>query len=146
MNSVLRSLLREKGRINLLDIGCGEGKGLLLPGELSRRINRFGISASELRTPAQKIAHLAGGVRITIGNAERLTDYYPRNFFDAIVSVQALCHMDQIKVMPQIVDVLMPNGIAMLEYGSDILASRTPRVTDLESYEQGVSFRKTPGL
>lgn len=146
LNAVLMNLLRDKAEINFLDVGCGEGNGFFFPAILMDRINKFGITASDFRTPMQKLRHALHGVSLTFGNTETLTDYFPRNFFDVVVSMEAIPHMDQRIVIPQIVDITMPGGIIMLNRGNDIIASRTPRVMELESYANEVAFRKTPGL
>lgn len=142
VREVLQSLVKERGTIHMLDVGCGLGNGLQIPRGLRDSVRRYGITASEFRDPLRRIYHRMNGTRIVRGNAEELSRYFPSNTFDLVVSNYALWHMDQKRAIPEIVRVLRPGGIAMLQGASDQVAREVPGIGYFETKVRGVSFDK----
>lgn len=150
LDEALRCLIEERGKICMLDVGCGSGNALDLPAQFKNKVDRYGITATDYRNVLQRLKDQRNGKKIITGNAEFLTDYFPQQVFDVIVSGWALNYMDQTKVLPEIVKVLSPGGIALLQGGSFAVASRlkgiaTPKDGD-QLFVSGVSFKREINL
>lgn len=146
LRETLEQLVHEKGLVRLLDVGCGKGNGLQLP-LIFRimhpgKVERHGITIAEFRSPFKKFCHWMNATHITMGDAHHLSEYFSQGYFDVVMSHFALGYMDQRKVLPQIVKVMAPGGLAFLHGGSRKIAESIPTVEEFGENYVGVTFRK----
>lgn len=82
---------KEKAPIQILDIGCGEGKFLLdCKEKWGSHVDCVGLSAFPYHEEAALSSKLKEkGIDIKIGDAHKLYDFVPQNSFDIITSSKA---------------------------------------------------------
>lgn len=101
----------------VLDIGCGAGVAL---GEISRlfpEVECYGLSARDYRDRIPMFRELSSQVNFQIGDAQRIDELYPPDFFDSIISVQTFDYLaDPLGTIEKAHHLLKPEGI-MQVYG-----------------------------
>lgn len=135
----------QKGEVNILDIGCGLGNGLRLPKHLASRSKRYGITLIDYRPTPERLRDELIGIQITDGDAHNLTDYYPRDTFDLVISSFALYYVNQLIVVPKIIEVMGPEAIALLQGASRSVIESQPSIK-ISLVRNGISFQKPSGL
>lgn len=99
----------------LLDFGCGPGFYSVMFAKLGYDVFGFDISPTNVET-AQKLSEkysLAQSTHFTIGVAEHLE--YADEFFDLVVGIDILHHVDIPKAVREILRVLKPGGRAIFK-------------------------------
>ncbi|WP_433561999.1 class I SAM-dependent methyltransferase [Nocardia sp. CA-151230] len=94
------------GARNVLDVGCGEGM-------LARRIRRDGAAVTGIDPDARSIElarDQSGADDITYLRADFLEHPFEPESFDGMVSVAALHHMDTVKALTRMRELLRPGG------------------------------------
>ncbi|MEC3920106.1 class I SAM-dependent methyltransferase [Nocardia sp. CDC160] len=98
------------GAKNVLDVGCGEGM-------LARRIRRTGAEVTGIDLDPHSIdlaREQSPEGDITYLQANFLDHPFAPESFDAIVSIATLHHMDTVKALTRMKDLLRPNGTLAL--------------------------------
>ena len=103
------------GEQQLLDFGCGPGIYSLLFGKVGYQVSGFDISPSNV-----EIAHglatkydLTDRVNFTVGAGEHLD--YEDEYFDAVVGIDILHHVDIENALRECLRVLKPGGLALFK-------------------------------
>jgi SAM-dependent methyltransferase len=116
---LFEKILREKGnKLSVLDVGCGDGKKILLLGKryLTAESGLFGIdiSATAVKKAAATNKLLDRELRgFAAGDAEELP--VAANTFDAVLCVELLEHTTSPeKVLREIHRILAPDGLAII--------------------------------
>jgi SAM-dependent methyltransferase len=99
----------------LLDAGCGAGSYAVLFAHIGYEVFGFDISPNNVRIAGQLAQKHGFGDRIRIqeGVAERLE--YPSDFFDAVVGIDILHHVDIERAVGECLRVLKPGGVAIFK-------------------------------
>ncbi|MHB1946577.1 MAG: class I SAM-dependent methyltransferase [Gammaproteobacteria bacterium] len=107
-----RFYLRGLGKdVNILDVGCGDGRLLNIYSQMGIANNR--LYGTELNKNAAQLAK-EKGYHINLGTFEN--SIYPDQFFDLIVLQQVIEHMpDPQNVLEKINRILKPSGRLILE-------------------------------
>jgi SAM-dependent methyltransferase len=106
---------RTTGQQTLLDFGCGPGNYGVLFAKLGYRVFGFDISPVNVEA-ARRLAEkyeLGDRTQFAQGVAERLE--YPDAFFDVVVGIDILHHVDIRAAMAETVRVLKPGGVAIFK-------------------------------
>jgi 2-polyprenyl-3-methyl-5-hydroxy-6-metoxy-1,4-benzoquinol methylase len=99
----------------LLDFGCGPGSYAVQSAHIGYEVSGFDISEGNIRT-AEALAEkygLSERTHFAVGAAERLE--YPSAFFDVIVGIDILHHVDIPLAIPECMRVLKPGGVAIFK-------------------------------
>lgn len=106
--SLIKTYLRKKGRINILDTGCGTGL-------LAKKLTPLGnVDAIDISDEAIKFARKRG---VNAKKASVTKIPFKDNNFDLVTSIDVLYHhavKDDIKALKEIFRVLVPGGILIL--------------------------------
>jgi SAM-dependent methyltransferase len=111
---LLRSSYRDPSQ-QLLDFGCGPGSYSVQCAHIGYEVWGFDISEGNIdmaRQLADKYG-MAGRTHFAVGAAERLD--YPDSFFDVIVGIDILHHVDIEPAIRECLRVLKPSGMAIFK-------------------------------
>lgn len=131
--------VKNKGKVSILDLGCGSGKFLidvfkLHPGA----VDLSGLTALDYRfelEPEEKQL-ISQSVDYRIGDAQKATEIFQGKTFDFITSVYAFyCFADPLSVLKKCYSLLNPDGIAFIDSVTDGL--RPSDVSRLKDYWKG---------
>jgi ubiquinone/menaquinone biosynthesis C-methylase UbiE len=126
------------GSVTLLDIGCGTGNTLRTWAAMARQyaanpddVTALGINlhdySQESRYAPTRDAVANGQVKYTVGNAEKLHDFFPAQSADVVLACMSLIHMRRPTMTAvQIARVLRPGGIALFNVSEDLNMSGSP--------------------
>ncbi|HJZ23173.1 hypothetical protein A3H80_02975 [Candidatus Roizmanbacteria bacterium RIFCSPLOWO2_02_FULL_37_19] len=143
LRQVVETLLRDRRNISVLDLGCGAGNALLdMRLKYFGNVHGHGITASEFRSPLMKVLQDLLGINIIVGDAHEMESKFNKESFDLIFSFFGLEYMDPEVVLPQAVDLLSSGGVAMLTGTSFLNAHLKPRLVNIESNHNSISFTK----
>jgi 2-polyprenyl-3-methyl-5-hydroxy-6-metoxy-1,4-benzoquinol methylase len=111
---VVRSQLTTPGK-RLLDFGCGPGNYSVQFARMGFTVHGFDISPNNVRVSQELAAKHGVSERTSFveGAAEDLE--YPDNFFDVIVGIDILHHVDIAPSMHECLRVLRPGGVAIFK-------------------------------
>lgn len=100
-----------RGRLKLLDAGCGTGGTL---DWIAKRHGDFELHGVDLSTLAVEHTKKRGFTNVEVSSVETLP--YPDNFFDGLVSLDVLYHegLDEEKALAEFYRVLKPGGFLIL--------------------------------
>lgn len=108
VSQLLKSYVVNKGKpLKILDIGCGAGKNLE---SLSRFGETFGIDNSPEAIKFCKKRKLAN--QVYLRNSDNTK--FPNNYFDIVVLLDVLEHVDEKPTLVEINRILKPNGLLIL--------------------------------
>jgi 2-polyprenyl-3-methyl-5-hydroxy-6-metoxy-1,4-benzoquinol methylase len=99
----------------LLDFGCGPGSYSVAFAHLGYEVSGFDISEGNIRA-AQALAErysVADRTHFQVSTAEQLD--YPSSFFDLIVGIDILHHVEISRAIPECLRVLKPGGVAIFK-------------------------------
>ena len=99
----------------LLDFGCGPGSYAIAFANLGYDVSAFDVSPVNIRV-AESLAEeygLANRTHFTVGVAERLD--YPSGYFDVIVGIDILHHVQIQPAIEECLRVLKPGGFAVFK-------------------------------
>jgi 2-polyprenyl-3-methyl-5-hydroxy-6-metoxy-1,4-benzoquinol methylase len=99
----------------LLDFGCGPGSYSIVFAHFGYEVSGFDISEGNIRA-AQALAErysVADRTHFQVSTAEQLD--YPSSFFDLIVGIDILHHVDIRRAVPECLRVLKPGGVAIFK-------------------------------
>jgi SAM-dependent methyltransferase len=102
--ALLRRLPKHPRRV--LDVGCGVGH---LAARLAERAEH--VDALDVDAEMVKAAKALVPANVTCWQADIIKDYLPPAFYDAIVSVSALHHVDLQPALVRCADALRPGGV-----------------------------------
>ena len=123
----------------LLDFGCGPGRYAVAFARLGYEVSGFDISKANIEV-AEMLARqhaVAHRTHFSVGTAERLD--YPSSYFDIIVGLDILHHVEIRTAMEECLRVLKPDGIAVFKEPNDV-----PISTQFETHVWlGPSSRRT---
>jgi SAM-dependent methyltransferase len=95
-----------RGRGQLLDVGCNEGRGLVF-----YSMNGFSPEGLELNERAAKSARIAG----FIVHTKPLEDFQPENLFDVVVLSNVIEHsLNPKKMLKNVRRILKPEGLLLI--------------------------------
>jgi len=109
------TLFSKRNIHKILDLGCGLGNNLFYLNKMG--FETYGIDASNTATSQvkEKIDELGLSVKVTAGISQKLP--YQSNYFDAVISIQALHHgyeKDILKGISEIERVIKPDGLIFI--------------------------------
>lgn len=104
-------------KVRVLDVGCGEGKALVemvIDQEWKNRLDLYGLAAGfEEKVCRWLIENY--GIKIKIGDAQRLGEVFPGEKFDLVFANWSVFYMaDQFGVLEQIWQALEMGGIGLI--------------------------------
>jgi 2-polyprenyl-3-methyl-5-hydroxy-6-metoxy-1,4-benzoquinol methylase len=105
----------KSGGQRLLDFGCGPGSYAVPFAHLGYDVHGFDVSTANVRA-AEALAAKHGvseRTHFAVGIAEELE--YPSGFFDIIVGIDILHHVEITRAMPECLRVLKPGGVAIFK-------------------------------
>lgn len=92
---------------NILDLGCGTGEFSRLLANQAQNVMAIDLSPNTIKVAKQLSKQYAN---ITFQVANMLTWEFPREHFDAIVSIATLHHLPVEKLLPDLQTALVPGG------------------------------------
>ncbi|MEI8346370.1 MAG: class I SAM-dependent methyltransferase [Pseudomonadota bacterium] len=102
-----------QGPLKLLDFGCGPGGNALRCGRIGYEVEGFDISRSNIKLAEESAQQykMEDKVHFQVGPAEKLN--YPDHFFDVIVGIDILHHVDIPQAIRECHRILKKQGIAI---------------------------------
>jgi SAM-dependent methyltransferase len=99
----------------LLDFGCGPGTYAVQFAHIGYQVYGFDISPSNIRAAEELAAsyHVDDRTHFSAGQAEQLN--YPSDYFDTIVGIDILHHVEIKPAMSECLRVLKPGGVAIFK-------------------------------
>lgn len=102
----------DAGARQLLDFGCGVGNNAVLFATLGYEVRGFDVSPGAIEI-AERLAahhHLAHRTHFSVQPSEHLD--YPDEFFDVVVGIDILHHVEIVPSIAEALRVLKPGGVA----------------------------------
>jgi 2-polyprenyl-3-methyl-5-hydroxy-6-metoxy-1,4-benzoquinol methylase len=90
--------------------GCGFGRDVILLAQLGAQVHGFDISAESLDVARERARRFAGDARIVFERMACEDVGYPDGFFDAVVCVDILHHVDIPQTLAELQRVVKPGG------------------------------------
>jgi SAM-dependent methyltransferase len=124
-----RNTLDLFGRVNLVDIGCGNGKDLIYFRN-EGMVNAEGLDCN--RTFIKKLRSL--GLNARTGNIEKMP--YDGGIFDAVYCTNVIHYADERKALLEIHRILKPFGYVFLNFNL--------KITDQSGEDEKIDYQKKP--
>ncbi|MCX8193917.1 MAG: class I SAM-dependent methyltransferase [Candidatus Pacearchaeota archaeon] len=126
-------------RLKILDIGCGNGKHMILAAKSG--IDAYGIDISPIAIKLAKksAANKKVKVNFKVGNA--LSMKFPKNYFDAIIDFSCFTHISKPywnKYFKQVLRVLKPEGYYLLS----VWSKNSSNLSEIKGFNPKTSKRK----
>jgi len=121
----------QSGARKLLDFGCGGGAHAVTLAAMGYEVSGFDISPRSIETARQvAAAHgLADRIQLSVQTSERLD--YPDNYFDVVVGIDILHHVEIAPSVAECIRVLRPGGVAFFREFIEVPAFDRVRNTAL---------------
>lgn len=97
---------------NLLDIGCGVGKFCRFMAPRAKKITGIDISPKMIAAAEARKKEKHGHIHFQTGDISRFE--LPEGYYDAIVSISALHHINIDQVIPPLKRALKPGGVLVI--------------------------------
>jgi len=118
--SVLSKVLKNKGKIRVLDVACGTGRMVPVVFNSNKEVGYTGLDTSkEMTAHLKKKANGMGigkSVKVVIGDATKMP--FKDNEFDVVFSYHLLWHLpkeEQDKIIKEMVRVARPGGMIVFD-------------------------------
>lgn len=129
----------KNSRFKILDIGCGNGKHMILAAKAG--LDAYGIDISPIAIKQARKSAIKQKVKVNFKVGNALAIKYPKNYFDAIVDFSCFTHIHKPywnKYFKQVLKVLKPKGYYLLS----VWSKNSSNLSEIKGFNPKKSKRK----
>ncbi|MEM4215060.1 MAG: class I SAM-dependent methyltransferase [Candidatus Pacearchaeota archaeon] len=126
-------------RLKILDIGCGNGKHMILAAKAG--LEPYGIDISPIAIKQARKSALKQKVKVNFKVGNALDIKYPKNYFDAVIDFSCFTHIRKPywnRYFKQVSKVLKPEGYYLLS----VWSKNSSNLSEIKGFNPKKSKRK----